>query len=459
MQYSLNLENKKKKRFKRLKSILIVLVLISTSFGAGMYFSQKNKVVEELARKEVFYVGEVLGKYSGSKDEDLTQDVDFKLFWDLWDILKNQYVDPEEINEKKMFYGAMEGLANSLDDPYTVFMEPKVAKEFKESLDSDEKFEGIGAELGMKHEILTVVAPLDGMPAQIAGLKSGDKILAINGESTMGITIYEAVKKIRGPKDTDVTLTIARNGLNKAKDITITRNTIFVKSLRTNLRDDNIFVIKLTNFNGNTKTLMDAATKEILEINPKGVILDLRNNPGGYLDIAVEIASEWVEDGVIVSEEFNNDRKDDRSALGRAKLANYETVILLNQGSASASEIVAGALQDYNEATILGKQSFGKGSVQALDSLQDGSSVKVTVAKWLTPNGVNINKEGISPDEEVDIALEDDKSGEDRQMEGAAYFILNGTLDGSGFRATSSLAIATSTATSTIEIDELPVDN
>ena len=454
MQYSVHIANKKKGRVGKVVLIFTILILVGASFGAGMYFAQTNKVVEELAEKEAEYVGKVLGRYSEPEVDTLNNDVDFELFWDLWDILEQQYVEPDAVEGKKMFYGAMKGLVRALDDPYTVFMEPTVAKEFKESLNTDTKFEGIGAELGMKSEILTVVAPLDGMPAQIAGLKSGDKILAIDGDSTIGITIYEAVKKIRGPKNTDVTLTIARNGLDTTKDIIITRNTITVKSLRTNLREDNIFVIKLTNFNGTTKRFMDEAVQEVLEANPIGIILDLRNNPGGYLDTAVQISSEWVEDGVIVSEEFNNDKKNNRLAIGRAKLANYKTVVLINEGSASASEIVAGALQDYDKATILGKKSFGKGSVQALDELQDGSSVKITVAKWMTPKGFNINKEGIKPDEEVEITEEDGKAGEDTQMEAAAYFILNGTLDGSGYRATTTADITTTTTT-TVEVDDI----
>lgn len=444
-----NIENKKKRKIKKLKNIFVVLFLMANSFFAGMYFVQKNETIDELAKEEVIYVGKVLNKYSESAEGELIQDVNFNLFWDLWDILKDKYVDPEEINEKKMFYGAMRGLAASLKDPYTVFMEPKSAKEFQDDLDNDEKFEGIGAELGMKNDILTVVAPLEGMPAQIAGLKSGDKIIAINGETTANINVYEAVKIIRGPKDTDVKLTIVRNGLNKAKDITITRGTIVVKSLRTNLRDDNIFVIKLINFNENTKVLMDQATRKVLDINPIGIILDMRNNPGGYLDIAVEIASEWVEDGVIVSEEFNNDLKNHRLATGRAKLSDFKTIVLVNQGSASASEIVAGALQDHKKATIIGKKSYGKGSVQALEKLQDGSSVKVTVAKWLTPNGVNINKEGITPDYTIEVSAEQFDKGEDPQIEGAAYFMINNTFEGTDYLSTSTDEIATSTLETT----------
>lgn len=428
MNYTIKLQKTKSKFRKILIALISILLLLGIGFGSGLYFAKKNEAVAKIAEKEVVYLGKVLGKYSEPKEGQLAQDVDFKLFWELWDIVKDQYAQPGKLNDKKMFYGAMRGLAASIGDPYTVFMEPQIAQDFEKSLNADAEFEGIGAEIGMKHGIITVVAPLDGMPAEIAGLKAGDKILEIDGETTMGLTVYEAVDKIRGEKGTQVILTIARNGAKKARDITITRGKIIVKSLRTILRDDNIFVIKISNFQNDTKQLMDEAIAEILKNKPKGIILDLRNNPGGYLDISVEISSEWVEDGVIVSEEFNQERKNEFLARGRARLKDYKTAVLVNEGSASASEIVAGALRDYGKATIIGTRTFGKGSVQALQDLRDGSSIKITVANWFTPNGLNINEEGIEPDEIIEMTPEDFENGDDLQMERAVEIITNEEL-------------------------------
>ena len=390
-------------------------------FGSGMYITRKSEIAKELADKELVLLGNVLGKYSQSPESKLTQDVDFDLFWEVWDILEEEYVDSDKLNEKDMFYGALRGMVSSLGDPYTVFMNPIIAHEFAEDLAGT--FEGIGAEIGIRNEILTIIAPLPGMPAEKAGLMAGDKVYAINGESTMNISIDEAVNKIRGPGDTEVTLTISRNGLEKAKDITITRGVIVVKSVKTEMRDDNIFVIKITNFNDDTLNLFNKAVRGAVAKNPSGIILDLRNNPGGYLETAIEVASEWIEDGVIVIEQFSEEKKIEYLSRGRARLKDYPTVVLVNQGSASASEIVAGALQDYGNADIIGMQTFGKGSVQAMQKLKDGSSVKVTVAKWLTPEGNCINEEGIAPDEEVDMTIEHYEADEDPQMDRAVEIL------------------------------------
>ena len=216
-----------------------------------------------------------------------------------------------------------------------------------------------------------------------------------------------------------------RDNLDGVQDITITRGTIIVKSIRTEMKDNKIFVIKILNFNSDTETLFNQAVDEVFAKNPNGIIVDLRNNPGGYLNTAIEISSEWVEDGIVVSEKFSDDNKNDHLARGRARLKDYRTVVLVNQGSASASEIVSGALQDYDKAIILGKKTFGKGSVQTLNNLKDGSSIKITVAKWLTPNGRSINDEGIDPDEIIDITIEDYNTNSDPQIDRALEILNN----------------------------------
>jgi carboxyl-terminal processing protease len=400
------------------KAILIVvfLVLLAASYGAGLYSAGKNELAKEIAKSEAVYLGKILNKYSQPKLGILAQDVNFDLFWEVWDTLEKQYVEKDKLNEKELFYGALRGMVEAVKDPYTVFMDPKESQDFAESLSGT--FEGIGAEIGIRKEILTIVAPLPETPAEKAGLRAGDKIYAINGESTAGFTVEEAVRKIRGSKGTTVTLTISRDGVGEAKDFVITRGTIIVKSVKTAKKDD-IFVITINSFNNDTASLFNDAVEEALKINPKAIILDLRNNPGGYLETAIDVASEWVEEGIIVTEKFDENNKNEFQARGRARLKDIKTIVLVNEGSASASEIVAGALKDYGKGKILGKKTFGKGSVQTVEDFKDGSSVKITVAKWLTPKGNNINELGIAPDEEVDMTTKDYEEGKDPQMDKA----------------------------------------
>jgi len=267
----------------------------------------------------------------------------------------------------------------------------------------------------MRNDITTIISPLDGMPAQKAGLRAGDKIYAVDGKSTLGLTVDEVVKKIRGPKDTKVTLTVIR-GKDKPKDIIITRSLIVTKSVKAEMRPDGIFLIRVSNFNNDTESLFNEAVNSILLKNPKGIILDLRNNPGGYLDTAVKMASEWVEEGPVVAEQFNDNRRNEYPAKGNARLKDFPTVVLVNGGSASASEILAGALRDYKKATIVGETTFGKGSVQTLSDLSEGAILKVTVAKWLTPAGDFINDKGLTPNIEVKLSSSDLDKNLDPQL-------------------------------------------
>ncbi|MDO8592179.1 MAG: S41 family peptidase [bacterium] len=412
---------KKRKIIKITGLILLALVLMSASFGAGSIMAQKNEFVKQASVKQAAYAGQVYNKYVTAPNNKLTQDVDFNLFWKIWDLLKEKYVDKNQLGDKQMFYGALRGLAEASGDPYTVFMEPKLAKEFASDLAGT--FEGIGAEIGKKNDIITIIAPLADMPAEKAGLKAGDKIYAIDGKTTAGLAVDEAVSKIRGVGGTQVTLTIVRDGFDQAKDFTITRGVIVVKSVRTLMRDDKIFVITITNFNDDTSGLFKAAARKAVELNPGGIILDLRNDPGGYLETAIDVASEWIDKGVVVTEKFTQDKKNEYLTRGTARLKNFPTVVLVNQGSASASEIVAGALKDYGKATLVGEKTFGKGSVQTLEELQDGSSLKITVAKWYTPKDVNINAQGIMPDVEVKFTVDDYNKNKDPQMDKAVEIL------------------------------------
>jgi carboxyl-terminal processing protease len=408
--------------FNKISNIFLVIILIIVSFLAGQSNKKEQSAINYSA-KDGDYEVSIDNKYSTTPEGKTIKNVDFNLYWQVWDTVKTTYVDSEDISEEDMFYGSLEGMIKAVGDPYTSFLDPELSKRFNDDLSGS--FEGIGAEIGIRDDTLIIIAPIDGMPAQEAGLKSGDKVLSIDGKSTAGISIDKAVDTIRGEKGTDVTLTIYREGLDETKDITITRGVIIIESVKTEILDDNIMLINISNFNEDTEALFSQAIEEANNKEAKGIILDLRNNPGGFLDSAIEIASEWVETGPVVLEKFDDDDITKYQARGLARLKDYKTVVLLNQGSASASEIVAGALQDYNKATIVGEQSYGKGSVQTLKPFSDGSSLKVTVAKWLTPQGESISEKGITPDIEVEYTIEDFENDRDPHLDKAIEIIKN----------------------------------
>ena len=408
--------------YNKISNIFLVIILIIVSFLAGQS-SQKNENNTNYIAQDGDYQVSIDNKYSTTPDGKTIKNVDFNLYWQVWDTVKSTYVDSEDISEEDMFYGSLEGMIKAIDDPYTSFLDPELSKRFNDDLSGS--FEGIGAEIGIRDDVLTIIAPINGMPAQEAGLKSGDKVLSIDGKSTAGISIDKAVDTIRGKKGTDVTLTIYREGLDETKDITINRGIITIESVKTEMLENQIMLISISNFNEDTEAMFSKAIEEAKSKEANGIILDLRNNPGGFLDSAIEIASEWVETGPVVLEKFDENNITKYQARGLARLQDYKTVVLLNQGSASASEIVAGALQDYDEAIIVGEQSYGKGSVQSLEPFSDGSSLKVSVAKWLTPQGESISEKGITPDIEVEYTIEDFENDRDPQLEKAIEIIKN----------------------------------
>lgn len=389
---------------------LLLVLLVAVSFGIGFYLGEGKADKEKIV---------ALGDKVQTVDEDA---FDFNVYWEAWDSLRSDFVYRNKIKDKEMFYGSIKGLAAATKDPYTVFMTPDETKEFANDLAGT--FEGIGAEVGMRNDIITIVAPLAGMPAEKAGLKAGDKVYTINGESALGLTVDEAVKKIRGPKGTIVTLTVIRDKETTPREIKIERGIIIVKSVELSFRPDGIALIKVSNFNNDTESLFKDAIVKINEKKPKGIILDLRNNPGGYLDTAVSMISEWVKEGPVVLEQFGDGRRNEYVAKGNPHLDSYKTIVLVNGGSASASEIVAGALRDYNKATLVGENTYGKGSVQTIRDLSDGSSIKVTIATWMTPNGDFINEKGLLPQVEVKMTVSDVEKNKDPQLQKAVDLIL-----------------------------------
>ncbi len=376
----------------------------------------------------VFGLGFWLGKIQVVCQTCPPEEVNFSLFWEAWDEIDKTYVNPEALDTQKMIYGAIRGMVNSLKDPYTVFFDPKNAKTFLEDVNGH--FEGVGMEVGIKDGQFQVISPLEGTPAQRAGLRPGDKIIKINDILTNDLSVEEAVNLIRGPKGTEVTLSIMRNDWQSSKDIKIKRAVIDVPSLTWRLissksdepsEDGDIAYINLYQFSKKADSDFRKAAIDILNSPAEKIILDLRNNPGGYLEIAQDIAGWFLKKGqTVVIENFGKKQEEKvYKSKGNAQFSDYPLVVLINQGSASASEILAAALRDNRNIRLIGETSFGKGCVQELKNLKDGSSLKITVANWLTPKKELITDKGLKPDIEVSISEEDYREGRDPQLDNA----------------------------------------
>jgi carboxyl-terminal processing protease len=398
------------------KSILILfsLLMITIAFSIGFSIGAERVAQSAVPAGE----GQVLR--TGGLPNSLAQDVDFNDFWDVWDFAKEEFYQ-QPVSDKDLYYGALEGMIKGLNDPYSVYFPPEEAKEFAESLSGS--FEGIGAEIGLRDEKLQIVAPLSGMPAEAAGLLPADWIVMIDDVETFDMTVEKAVTLIKGEEGTEVVLTISREGVEGLFLVPIIRATIEIDSVKWELDEDNIMQIAISTFNRETAALFNEAIQETLSIGADGIILNLRNNPGGLLTAAIDVASAWVGYDTVVIERMQEEASA-YDGLIAPRLQGIPTVVLINGGSASASEIVAGALQDYTYATIVGTTTFGKGSVQDYRELPDGSAVKVTTASWFTPLGRTINETGIEPDVEVPFTLEDYQAGLDPQLSLAIEIIL-----------------------------------
>jgi carboxyl-terminal processing protease len=393
--------------FSKVRKFLLGIFVFAIIFGGGYYLGVKG------------YKAEVTKALNVTVSREIPPDknVDFTLFWQVWDTLSAKYFDKGKIVPEKMVYGAITGMVSALGDPYTMFLPPTQNKVVDEDLSGS--FSGVGIEIGYRAARLAVVAPLADSPAQKAGVKAGDFIIHIKDErknidlGTDGITLPDAVAAIRGPSGTVVTLTLARQGTNGPIIVDLTRATLSVPSVSLSYVGDekDIADIRISKFGAETAGEWDKAVNEVMGKNEiKGIIIDLRNNPGGYLQAAVDVAGDFVSMGTTVVIQENgdgtrNELKSDR--LG--KLAKYKVVVLINGGSASASEILAGALRDQKHFKLIGDKSFGKGTIQEPVEIRGGSGLHVTTAKWLTPNGTWVHEKGLEPD--IPIALKDtDKS-------------------------------------------------
>ena len=398
--------------YRRVAYIVISLVLIAMVFGVGIYVGYSRRPFIEKVTSVI------------NKTPTFETTADFTAFWKAWNVLKEKSIYSDKVTDQDRVWGAIQGLASSTGDPYTTFFNPEDNKLFKDEIKGS--FSGIGAEIGVKDNILTIIAPLKGTPAFNAGIKKGDKILKIDKVSTNDISVDMAISKIRGERGTPVVLTILRNGENQTRDITIVRDTIAIPTVETETLPDGIFVIKFYSFSENSDNLFANALDEFSKSGSHKLILDLRGNPGGYLDIAVRIGSWFIDEGkVIVSEDFGTSRKAQVYRSRGPKLFNdkLQFVVLVDGGSASASEILAGALKEHGIATIVGEKTFGKGSVQELVDITPETSLKVTVAKWLTPNGTSISQVGVEPNIKVPFTLKDLEANRDPQMNKAVEIL------------------------------------
>lgn len=370
----------------------VVGVILVAVFAVGLFIGRSTDAPVFGAANKI--------SLKNTSDRVLKQ-VDFQQFWGVWDKIQAKSVK-RPLEDAKLFRGALQGMVAALDDPYSIYFTPEIARQFQEDLEGT--FAGIGAEIGAKKERIVIITPLPETPAERAGLRPGDFILTVNGETTVGLSVEEVVKKIRGPAGSEVKLVVERAATQKPLEFTIKRAQIQLQSVTYKLLPNKIALISLNSFNDQTETQFNTAVQNLLADGAQGIILDVRNNPGGYFDVALRVASEWLDEGdlIVIEKGATANERQEFKSTGTHRLTAYPTAVLINEGSASAAEILAGALRDHQRARIIGSQSFGKGSVQEFEQLPDGSALKLTVALWFTPNDQSINETGIEP--EIKIA-------------------------------------------------------
>ncbi|TSC97753.1 MAG: Uncharacterized protein Greene101449_1104 [Candidatus Peregrinibacteria bacterium Greene1014_49] len=406
-----------------LTCFLLPLFTLVLGWQLGMVM-QERELQEIQENLEVLYGGQTA---SGTVIQDPEKEVNPALMWGVWRLLQKNYIAPEKMKTQEMLFGAVGGLVAAIEDPYTVFMTPTENQQFHQSLGG--KLEGIGAELTLRDGQVVIVAPIKGSPAAEAGLSPEDIIVKVNDEDVTGKSLVQVVERIRGPKGTSVTLTIERTGEQDFLTVTIIRNEIHVPSVEYEIKKTatgSVGYIALNQFGDDSVEEVRQALKELQKKDLKGLVFDVRFNGGGYLEGAVDLVSFFLPEGKVVSVQRRTGEPIHHYATGRPIAPDIPIVILINEGSASASEILAGALQDHKRATVVGKKSFGKGTVQEVFDLPGGSSIRITTAKWLTPNGKDLGSEGVVPDISVERTREEIQNKIDPQLDAAIEWLVDG---------------------------------
>jgi carboxyl-terminal processing protease len=415
------MENKQNNPMSSMSKILGISIVVVFAFVFGI-IAGRVVDLESLSffesRKSLEFVGNV--------DGEQIQEKDFDLYWEVWEMMRDEYVDASVVDESEMFYGSIKGMVNSFGDSATIFLDPEETQTFNDN-SAGNFFSGIGAELGYNQGSVVVISPIEGSPAKAAGIRAGDVIVKIDGEEVKNNeNIYDVVAKVRGEEGTDVTLTVLHRGSSEFEDITVTRGQITVPSMSYDTEDDgNVAVIDVSRFTDGSlpewKANWDEMVDKVVDSGVDKLIIDLRGNPGGYFDAAVYAAGEFLDEGTIVSlQEDKNGKRNEFKVNREGRLKDIEVVVLVNEGSASASEILSGALQGHSRAMVIGVNTYGKGTAQSVVSLSDGSSLHITVLKWLLPDGSWLNRDNpIKPDIEVDLTEDDFKDGIDPQMDRA----------------------------------------
>ncbi|HXF86292.1 MAG TPA: S41 family peptidase [Anaerolineales bacterium] len=413
------------KTVKVILAVFVSLTLLTGSFAGGFitrhYLAGSDLFPGFKENTAPLTTPSAVPSSSSATPEDLEQL--FAPFWEAWNIVHTQYVD-QPVDDVALMRGAIRGMMEALGDKQTFYMDPQTYETETSYLQGE--YEGIGAYVDTSGDYLTIISPIEGSPADVAGLRPGDKIIAIDGEDMTGVDPEQARQKVLGPAGTKVTLTVSREGESEPLIFVIVRARIVIASAEGKMLENGIAYIDINTFGERTTKELRDALDELLKENPRGIIIDLRNNPGGYLSTAVDVASEFIEEGVILYEQYGDGSRDVYEAHGNGKATALPIVVLINEGSASASEIVAGALQDYGRATLVGVKSYGKGSVQNWVPLSnDQGAARVTIARWLTPNERMIDGVGLTPDVVVEMTEEDYANNRDPQLDKAIEVLLD----------------------------------
>ncbi len=418
-----------------LLSILLAMIMLSATFvggvlAGGVMLPKINRVAAVIF-PEISQIQDWVGLESaqnvaqGSTQENapagnaapIDRETLLKPYWEAWGIIHDQYID-QPVDDVKLMRGAIRGMVEALGDEHTSYMDPDQYKTM--NIEMEGEYEGIGAWVDLSSDYLTIIGPMSGSPAEKAGLQSGDQIIAIDGKDMTGIDGNIVIKSVLGPAGSKVVLTIRRKGEDKPFDVTVVRAKVVVPSVTGKMLEGNIAYIQLSTFGENTEQDLHRTLEDLLAKKPVGVVLDLRNNGGGFLITAIEVTSEFVKDGIVLYEDYGNGKKESYKVKGGGLATDIPLVVLINEGSASASEIVAGAIRDHGRGSLVGMTSYGKGSVQNWVPLKDDQgAVRVTIARWLTPNDNQINKKGLKPDVEIQFTEQDIAAKKDVQLEQA----------------------------------------